>query len=59
MWKRFERAQEAGEYEGFGVGLWMVRQLVEALGGTIRLESALGAGSTFTVELPRHPASLA
>jgi signal transduction histidine kinase len=59
VFRRFERVQgEAGRrYPGFGVGLWMVRQIVESLGGTIRLESALGAGSTFTVELPRRPAA--
>jgi signal transduction histidine kinase len=59
VFRRFERVQGEGtrRYQGFGVGLWMVRQIVEVLGGTIRLESALGAGSTFTVELPRSPAS--
>jgi two-component system, OmpR family, sensor kinase len=37
---------------GFGVGLWVVRQLAEALGGTVAIESAPAAGSTFTVVLP-------
>jgi signal transduction histidine kinase len=57
VFTRFERVQGSGRSQGFGVGLWMVRQIVEALGGTICVESALGAGSTFTVELPRSPAS--
>lgn len=38
---------------GFGVGLWLVRNLVEAQGGHIDVESEVGAGSTFTVRLPR------
>jgi two-component system, OmpR family, sensor kinase len=39
---------------GFGVGLWVVGQLVDAMGGTIRVDDAQGGGSVFTVNLPRH-----
>jgi len=52
---RFERAVPAQQFGGLGLGLWIARQIVEAHGGTIRLRSAPGAGSTFTVELPRLP----
>ena len=38
---------------GFGIGLWLVRNLVEAQGGRIEVESDVGAGSTFRVHLPR------
>ena len=49
---RFERLHGSSRTSGFGLGLWIVRELVRAMGGTIRVESTVGAGSTFTVELP-------
>jgi signal transduction histidine kinase/CHASE1-domain containing sensor protein len=51
IFERFERAVSRRNYGGFGLGLWIVRQIVEALGGTVRVESFPGAGSTFIVEL--------
>jgi two-component system, OmpR family, sensor kinase len=52
---RFERAVGEGERRsGFGVGLWLVRQLAEAMGGTISLDDAPGGGALFTVTLPQH-----
>lgn len=49
---RFERAVSSNHYGGLGLGLYIVRQIVEALNGTIRVSSELGKGSTFTVMLP-------
>ena len=48
---RGNAAKKAG-IKGTGIGLSMVRQISEALGGEIRLESKVGAGSTFTIVLP-------
>ncbi|HWP59685.1 MAG TPA: ATP-binding protein [Candidatus Acidoferrales bacterium] len=42
-------------YGGTGVGLALCRKLAGALGGRIQVQSARGAGSTFTVVLPRRP----
>jgi PAS domain S-box-containing protein len=49
---RFERAASSGNFGGIGLGLWIVRQIVGVFGGAVHVESALGAGSVFTVELP-------
>ncbi len=54
IFDRFERAVSEQHYGGFGLGLWIVKQLVDALGGSIRVESELGRGATFIVELPRR-----
>ena len=61
IFEKFERAVSARSYGGLGLGLYLARNLVEALGGTMRAESVPGLETTFTVELllqgPPPPAS--
>ncbi len=52
IFDRFERAVSVRYYGGLGLGLYISRWIVEAHGGSLRVESQPGAGSTFTVELP-------
>jgi PAS domain S-box-containing protein len=53
IFERFERLVSAREFSGFGLGLWIVREIVEALGGTIDVDSRPGQGAAFTADLPR------
>jgi PAS domain S-box-containing protein len=59
IFERFERAVSSRHYGGLGLGLWIARQVVEASGGTITVESAPGRGSRFLVRLPLRHASTA
>lgn len=51
LFQRFERAVSR-DYGGFGLGLWIARQIVEASGGDVRVHSVPDVGSAFVVELP-------
>jgi len=53
LFGRFERGVSAEHYGGLGLGLYICRRIIEAHSGSIRVESQLGAGAAFTVELPR------
>jgi light-regulated signal transduction histidine kinase (bacteriophytochrome) len=48
----FQRLHVLEEYEGTGAGLAIVKRAMEALGGSVTLESSLDAGSTFYLRLP-------
>ena len=54
LFQPFNRlGQETGTEEGTGIGLVVTKQLVELMGGTIGVESTVGAGSVFWIELIR------
>ncbi|MCP3136128.1 HAMP domain-containing histidine kinase [Pyxidicoccus sp. QH1ED-7-1] len=53
LFGRFERAVSERHYGGLGLGLYISRQIVDAMGGRIDVESRPGVGSIFTVRLPR------
>jgi PAS domain S-box-containing protein len=50
---RFQRAASIRNYGGLGLGLYITRHIVEAHRGTIAVASAVGEGSTFSIDLPR------
>jgi signal transduction histidine kinase len=54
LFERFARVVSPEHYGGFGLGLWIVKLLVEAMGGKVAVRSAVGAGSVFSAELPRQ-----
>ena len=51
----FQRLHSQTDYAGTGIGLATVKKAVELLGGQISVDSAVGEGSTFYVELPLRP----
>ncbi len=55
IFERFHRSRRAKPNGGFGVGLWVTRQLVRAMRGEISVSSSPGAGSAFTVRFPLRP----
>jgi len=52
IFERFEQAVSPRNYGGLGLGLYIVKEIVNAHQGTISIASELGKGTTFTVDLP-------
>lgn len=52
LFRPFQRGVSHRHYGGLGLGLHIVKTIVEAMQGSVRVESSPGTGSTFTVELP-------
>ena len=52
LFQRYQRGVSAQNFGGLGLGLYIVRVIVEAHGGTVRAESRIGEGAAFIVQLP-------
>jgi signal transduction histidine kinase len=52
VFERFERAVPEQHYGGLGLGLWIVRSILEAMGGDVQVRSRPGHGATFITQLP-------
>ena len=53
VFQRFYRSPAVRDAEGVGIGLYLVRQIAAGQGGYLKVRSALGEGSTFSLFLPR------
>ncbi len=60
VFDRFWQADDSSKrkYQGVGIGLALVKELVEVQGGDVAVESEPGKGTTFTVRLPYEPAQM-
>jgi signal transduction histidine kinase len=56
IFERFERLSSTAQHRGWGLGLYIVRQIVEAHGGSIRVVPVAGTGAAFALDLPLAPA---
>ncbi len=54
IFDRFERSVDPNEVSGLGLGLFITKQIVKAHNGKVWVESELGKGSTFIVEIPKE-----
>jgi signal transduction histidine kinase len=55
IFERYSRLEQHQEYAGTGLGLFVVKSIVEAHGGFMQVESAVGVGTTFLVSFPADP----
>ncbi len=53
IFERFARAASAEQPSGFGLGLWIVHQIISAYGGQIRVATPSDGGASFEIDLPK------
>ena len=58
LWARLYRGDQSRTTRGLGLGLSLVKAIVEAHGGRVAVESTPGEGSRFDVRLPLQPSNL-
>ena len=59
LFERYHRGSNVSGIVGTGVGLYLVKMVVDMHGGAVTVESKEGEGSRFTIRLPRQPAAAA
>ena len=52
IFEKFERAAPTGDVRGLGLGLYIVKEIIIKMGGTIDVQSQFEKGTTFTIKLP-------
>ena len=57
IFEKYKRGRTTRAVEGSGLGLFIVKSVIEAHGGTVAVESAVGTGSTFIIRLPLRSAA--
>ena len=57
LFSEFKRLKGTANTEGTGLGLFIVKTIVEGHGGTVAVESKNGGGATFTILLPAYAES--
>jgi mutual gliding-motility protein MglA len=55
LFRRFERGSNTGGISGTGLGLHIVKEIVQGHGGAVSFESEVGQGTTFWLHLPKQP----
>jgi signal transduction histidine kinase len=55
LFRRFERGSNTAGLSGTGLGLHIIKEIVQGHGGWVSLQSTVGVGTTFTLHLPKQP----